>query len=252
LKSADSNFEFWRDLRKEFSSLQTLSRELRADRSLPITGDVPPPSAIWTIFCSDRILQQRWETLAKRGGDALSPNDFVDAVRVWLEKLRAEKINATEQEYFIDSQNIGGQYIHESIKDLAGASAILCGLLESTALDRERNVRAIKARGDFFQQSVEWLPDPATKREGTPASPVPPALPEAALPAAPPLLANERRKVVEPLLDAKGWSVLDWANEAGVAHATAMDYLDLKTRPYPSTRLKLANALGISQDQLPL
>ena len=66
-----------------------------------------------------------------------------------------------------------------------------------------------------------------------------------------PATQASRRAVIEPLLDAKGWSILDWANEAEVAHATAMDFLDEKTRPYRSTRFKLAKALGISVDQLP-
>lgn len=36
---------------------------------------------------------------------------------------------------------------------------------------------------------------------------------------------SDRKTFVIPLLEAKGWSILDWANEAGVAHATAHDYL---------------------------
>jgi lambda repressor-like predicted transcriptional regulator len=61
-----------------------------------------------------------------------------------------------------------------------------------------------------------------------------------------------RKDFVIPLLEAKGWSILDWANEAGVAHATAHDYLDGKTKKsYASTRLKLAKALGVPVDKLP-
>jgi lambda repressor-like predicted transcriptional regulator len=60
-----------------------------------------------------------------------------------------------------------------------------------------------------------------------------------------------RRAFVEPILEEKGWSILEWADEAKVAHATAMDYLQNKTRPYRSTRVKLATALGVSAKQLP-
>jgi hypothetical protein len=60
-----------------------------------------------------------------------------------------------------------------------------------------------------------------------------------------------RRDFVAPLLDAKGWSPLDWALEAIVAPATVNDYLDEKTNPYRSTRLKLAKALGVAVAQLP-
>jgi len=63
---------------------------------------------------------------------------------------------------------------------------------------------------------------------------------------------SDRKNFVIPLLEAKGWSILDWANEAGVAHATAHDYLDGKIKkPYRSTRLKLAKALGVPVEQLP-
>jgi lambda repressor-like predicted transcriptional regulator len=62
---------------------------------------------------------------------------------------------------------------------------------------------------------------------------------------------NPRRAFILPLLDKRGWSILDWANEAGVSHATTQDYLTGKTKPYPSTKLKLAKALGISTQQLP-
>jgi hypothetical protein len=77
-------------------------------------------------------------------------------------------------------------------------------------------------------------------------APVPPQATES-----PDVIHANRRSVIEPLLEAKGWSVLDWSKDAKVAHATAMDYLDEKTRPYADTRLKLAKSLGISVDRLP-
>jgi DNA-binding XRE family transcriptional regulator len=67
----------------------------------------------------------------------------------------------------------------------------------------------------------------------------------------PPPVTLTRKESVQKLLDEKGWSILDWANEAGVSHATAMDYLQGKTTPYRSTRLKLAKALGVPVEQLP-
>jgi ribosome-binding protein aMBF1 (putative translation factor) len=62
---------------------------------------------------------------------------------------------------------------------------------------------------------------------------------------------DSRKAVVEPLLLAKGWSQLDWANEAHVAHTTVTDYLEGRRNPYPSTRLKLAKALGVAAHELP-
>jgi hypothetical protein len=61
-----------------------------------------------------------------------------------------------------------------------------------------------------------------------------------------------RESFVKTILDSKGWSIFDWANEANVSHATAIDYLHGKTKPHPSTRLKLATALGITAQQLPM
>jgi predicted transcriptional regulator len=49
----------------------------------------------------------------------------------------------------------------------------------------------------------------------------------------------------------KGWSILDWANYAGVAYHTAEHYHDGTKKTTASTRLKLANALGIEVEDLP-
>jgi lambda repressor-like predicted transcriptional regulator len=62
---------------------------------------------------------------------------------------------------------------------------------------------------------------------------------------------TSRAAFVTSILESKGWSILDWANESGVSPATAHDYLANKTNPYRSTRLKLAKSLGISIQELP-
>ncbi len=64
-------------------------------------------------------------------------------------------------------------------------------------------------------------------------------------------IAKARKAFIEPLLTEKGWSILDWALEAGVAYHTAADYLSGEKDPYRSTRVKLAKALGVSPNQLP-
>ncbi|HUI41729.1 MAG TPA: hypothetical protein VL523_07155 [Terriglobia bacterium] len=66
-----------------------------------------------------------------------------------------------------------------------------------------------------------------------------------------PTLADTRRAFVMPLLASKGWSILDWANNAGVSYHAADDYLSARRRSYLSTRQKLAVALGIPVDRLP-
>lgn len=63
---------------------------------------------------------------------------------------------------------------------------------------------------------------------------------------------NSRETVVLPILESKGWSILDWSLEANVAYHTAADYVAGKRTPYPSTRKKLAEALGLTVQQLPI
>jgi hypothetical protein len=60
-----------------------------------------------------------------------------------------------------------------------------------------------------------------------------------------------RQDVVQRILTKKGWSIQDWALESGVDFHTANDYLKGKTAPYPSTRKKLADSLGLSVEDLP-
>ena len=63
--------------------------------------------------------------------------------------------------------------------------------------------------------------------------------------------ANARQGFVMPILKKKGWSKLDWASESKVDYHTADDYMKGKTNPYLSTRRKLADALGVSVEELP-
>jgi lambda repressor-like predicted transcriptional regulator len=62
--------------------------------------------------------------------------------------------------------------------------------------------------------------------------------------------AKARQSLVDPMLANKGWSLLDWANEAEVAYNTVAGYLAGK-KTYPSTKVKLAKALGLEANQLP-
>ena len=67
----------------------------------------------------------------------------------------------------------------------------------------------------------------------------------------PPRIQLTRNEFVQRILEEKGWSILDWANEAGVSHVTAAAYLRGKTKTYRSTRVKLAKALGVLIAELP-
>jgi hypothetical protein len=60
-----------------------------------------------------------------------------------------------------------------------------------------------------------------------------------------------RADFVRPILVAKGWSILDWASESNVDFHTANNYLNGRTKPYASTRRKLADSLGVNVGTLP-
>jgi lambda repressor-like predicted transcriptional regulator len=75
--------------------------------------------------------------------------------------------------------------------------------------------------------------------------------PPAGVPAVDVKPETSRAAFVRSILESKGWSILDWAINSGVSSATAHDYLANKTKPYRSTRLKLAKSLGVSIQQLP-
>jgi hypothetical protein len=62
---------------------------------------------------------------------------------------------------------------------------------------------------------------------------------------------SKRRAFVLPLLEQRGWSILDWAQYAGVDFHTANGYFKNKRNPYRSTRKKLAESLGLKCEQLP-
>jgi hypothetical protein len=62
---------------------------------------------------------------------------------------------------------------------------------------------------------------------------------------------NKRKAFVGPLLESRGWSILDWAKDSGVDFHTANDYVNGETKPFLSTRKKLADSLGINAKDLP-
>jgi hypothetical protein len=62
---------------------------------------------------------------------------------------------------------------------------------------------------------------------------------------------RRRKSFVFPLLDKKGWSINDWAVQSEVDFHTADRYLKGKSKPYPSTRRKLAKSLGLTATDLP-
>jgi lambda repressor-like predicted transcriptional regulator len=62
---------------------------------------------------------------------------------------------------------------------------------------------------------------------------------------------QHRRTFITPILEQKGYSIRDWATAASVDLHTANNYLKGKTKPYPNTRKKLADALGVRIEDFP-
>lgn len=79
--------------------------------------------------------------------------------------------------------------------------------------------------------------------------PTPPTQPGASTESREP--EHAREAFVLPILNRKGWSLLDWANTSEVDFHTVNDYLKGATKPYPSTRVKLAASLGVAVEDLP-
>jgi hypothetical protein len=117
----------------------------------------------------------------------------------------------------------------------------LLPLKVKAAINRAREMEVSSASN--LRSSVEQ-----PVRADDPAPPIPTQ--PAALPSAKER-ANIRQAFVTPRLEKKGWSPLDWANHATVDFHTANDYLNGTTKPYNSTRSKLANALGVDIEKLP-
>jgi hypothetical protein len=64
--------------------------------------------------------------------------------------------------------------------------------------------------------------------------------------------ANRRTARIKPLLDAKGWSVSQWASNAGVSTTVAYEYLSGKSDPRPDNRKALADAVGLEIQNFPV
>lgn len=60
-----------------------------------------------------------------------------------------------------------------------------------------------------------------------------------------------RKAFLDKRRKTKGYSLKDWAKQAGVAVSTVRGYWSGKTNPHPSTLWKLAQALGISIEEMP-
>jgi hypothetical protein len=66
-----------------------------------------------------------------------------------------------------------------------------------------------------------------------------------------PQKALMRSEKVKPILKVKGWTQNKWAGKAGVDPSVVYDYLKGTSNPRPESRNALAEALGVSEHELP-
>ena len=97
-----------------------------------------PPAESYGVFANDPGLRLRFIAAAKDGGDALSPNDFVDSLHAWLSALAREAhVTGIARTPIADGFELD---------NLIQASVNLCAAMESDMLDVERHRRYIDAR----------------------------------------------------------------------------------------------------------
>lgn len=111
-------------------------------------------------------------------------------------------------------------------------------------------VRAFRRNIELIERVLDAREDyPAVARPEA-AARVPVVSVEAAAPASIAQRAAARIAFVSPILTSKGWSILDWSQEAQVDYKTASGYLNNKKVSYRSTIKKLAAALGVEPEEL--
>jgi lambda repressor-like predicted transcriptional regulator len=60
-------------------------------------------------------------------------------------------------------------------------------------------------------------------------------------------IVGGRKWLIQAELDRLGWSINDWARHAEVDFNTAKNYMNGKTKPYPGTKKKLDDAIGLNE-----
>lgn len=124
-------------------------------------------------------------------------------------------------------------------------------LLQQYHTSRDPSVRAhieqeLAQRGTPLRKPIELKDSPLLSASHEPQQKASSAL----------MTANpspqSRTQFVDQILTKKGWSTHDWAVQSNVDFHTADNYRKGFTKPFPSTRKKLADSLGIAVDELPI
>jgi lambda repressor-like predicted transcriptional regulator len=228
-----------------------------------------PECGLWTL--SEGIsenFQEQFRTLASRAGLALGPSNGVVPEDVWLHKLFLDLLENKSDQLFAATQK--GGVIHR----VCVASATFCSRLERKSLEsetggemRDQDMESVwKAEIEVLERRLDDWADKSRpefrrmverkqllQRELNTLLEANRLRSQAAM-AAKGLhntTGGEREAFVTAILARKGWSILDCANESGLDFHTVNGYLKGKTKPYRSTRKKMAEALGVAVDDLP-
>lgn len=215
--------QIWRDLEARFRSLQSPDGD--ALRANWISTSWNDDGDHWYLSGTQNVrVHEFFKWIAERAAVELGHDGGQEAVAFWLDRLKRDS-QSFHSDAEISSRELDGRITTAqagTIYRVWEASADYCLKLETA------NVSAARRDLDELEPPLQIaIPSPTVIKE------------------------NPRRDYVMPILDEKGWSILDWANEAGVDFHTANDYLKSKTRSFQSTRRKLASALGVDVGKLP-
>jgi hypothetical protein len=154
---ADS--DFWRSLAAKFRGMIKYdpSHTLHAGwKYTVIVGQPSPKNAEWHLAGSERPLLSQtirleFEALARRGGAKIDPG--IDSFLAWLETLRSEGLNSASMQPVAQIGEAGTPtafHYSGTIVRLSAASADLCRILESRALEAER-IEAHRPAASFLE-----------------------------------------------------------------------------------------------------
>jgi hypothetical protein len=263
---------FWRDLKVQFESLQN-PRDHRTIAFLRSMGWSPQQR---------EPFYSRWRSLAQRGGTVLSGTSGADAVEHWKEMLRVRVPHSWRRQWLLqdrdiplsainvpaDTETIGsalrmtvepisddryivlsGGHLCAEVK-ARGESTIRCMVrVESGLLENIREA-SIELCEQLESDAVEAVVRAETHRH----EPIQSGCDETAA-----QRASRRRVLIDPLLQGKNMSAVDWARataddgQRAIDYNTINDFLNGTTQTLrTNTRTRLAKALGCSLDEFPL
>ncbi len=237
----------WQDFHSKFRQLAVEEAKIRRAEgrdyllaaytygvSLPVKGELEqgpfcpfpaPEFGLWGLGGMNENFQERFRTLATRAGAALGCLQGTDRLNFWLHRLFLYLRERHSEELLVPK---GGE-LWTPKKGGRGK--------ELLAATQGGMIRRVCVTSATF---CSWLERKALETSAS-----------SLRPDANPTNARKRKSFVSPILASKGWSILDWASNSDVDFNTANNYLKGKTKPYESTRAKLAKSLGVEVQKLP-